>query len=695
MKESYNYNLYHFIFLIGLAVFISTLIGVVRSYSPVPYWDQWDGYVDFYIRVMDGDLSAWWKQHNEHRIVFSRVLFWVDMKYFSGKSYFLLISNILLQCVNSLLLIYVYNKVYKSNEKIYLAIIGMVLTCLFAWGQHENFTWGFQSQFISVYTFSLLAIIFIVAIKNSYYKIWMLVFSCTFAFLASISMANGLLIFPLLIITTLVLRLPCLNLLTISFVGAITYIAYFSDYVSPPGHSSVVYSIMNYPIEVIEYLLLYIGTPFYILSGSKFIGQFFGGSLILFSSFFAMDYIKNGYKNPYKLVFIVFILFIGGTAVATAAGRINFGLGSALSSRYMTPAYLAWACFTILLIGYFKYNQKYTTLFAFSLTIVLLGTLIKQKVVFDDFSDMKFKRNMAISSLYSGASDDLYLREIYPSSERLLLVASKAIKRNLSVFDEKQFGLYSNFDINNAITTCSGSHEEFVAVDNLYYRVKGWSYKKEALPEGIIFADSEGKVVGTGIVGQTRPDLEFVANENVRNSGWQGYIPIKSGSVTAYAVYGDSFCKIPEGPFLTIKPNYIFSKGVNDTIVTRFIRIEDGGWIYGGIHPSIKEQDKEMVFGSWVSDDYFTGVATFKIPENVNFITLNYMTGPSNGGQFFSILGPDGFEFNKIQLPLSERDWSTIKIPTDNIKKGSVVELMDLGERWGQWSAYKIKMVDK
>ncbi len=548
MDKKKSLHLYHLISIVGFLVFITTLYGVFNSYSPVPYWDQWDGYLNFYIKLLEGDSLAWWKQHNEHRIVFSRLLFWLDIKYFSGKSYFLLLCNIVLQCVNLLMIFYVSKNAYKHDRASNLFIFGVISTGLFAWGQHENFTWGFQSQFLAVYTFSLAAFICIVTTKNSQYKTLLLISSCVFAVGSTISMANGLLVFPLLVLLVLLLRLPWAYVLVVSLVGTVSYILYFQDYVSPSGHSSVSNSLVNHPVEVFEYLLLYIGSPFYVLSGSKLVGQISGGVLIFSSGLFGIGYFRNGKKNHYRLVLLIFILFIGGTALATAAGRINFGLGTALSSRYMTPAYLAWVCFSILMIGFFNSNKINRTMLFFCVTIVLSGTLIKQKNVFNDFSELKFRRNMAISSLYAGAKDDAYLSYIYPNSERLIAVASKAKEHKLSVLSEPLFNVDSAVDFDNITTVCKGNHEELVVVDNHYYRANGWSFD-DATPNKVVFSDTEGKIVGTGIVGQPRPDVTVVIDERAINSGWQGYIPIGSGKITAYAVYDNSLCKIPGGPF--------------------------------------------------------------------------------------------------------------------------------------------------
>jgi hypothetical protein len=43
--------------LFGLAAvtfFILAVIGTIRNYSPVPFWDMWDGYIGFYLKVHAG-----------------------------------------------------------------------------------------------------------------------------------------------------------------------------------------------------------------------------------------------------------------------------------------------------------------------------------------------------------------------------------------------------------------------------------------------------------------------------------------------------------------------------------------------------------------------------------------------------------------------------------------------------------------
>src|SRR4051794_19522892 len=82
------------IFVFGAVLFWSLAIdGAVQNYSPVPFWDMWVGYLDFYNKVESSDWTIWWSQHNEHRIILARFLFWIDIKWFEGSSLFLVSLN--------------------------------------------------------------------------------------------------------------------------------------------------------------------------------------------------------------------------------------------------------------------------------------------------------------------------------------------------------------------------------------------------------------------------------------------------------------------------------------------------------------------------------------------------------------------------------------------------------------------------
>lgn len=92
------------------------LYGGWRNYSSVPYWDMWNGYLDFYTKISSGDWSAWWAQHNEHRIVLARVFFWLDIRYFHGQGWFLIVLNYLLLIISTSIFLWLGKKFINKKK---------------------------------------------------------------------------------------------------------------------------------------------------------------------------------------------------------------------------------------------------------------------------------------------------------------------------------------------------------------------------------------------------------------------------------------------------------------------------------------------------------------------------------------------------------------------------------------------------
>ena len=119
------WKIYTFL-MVGLAI-----IGGFRFYSPIPFMDMWNGYLDFYLRTLNGDTSVWWAQHNEHRIFLSRILYWLDIKYFQGLSYFLTAANYLILGFIALFFYKIFDDFLSKNNNSYIKkIIGYFLLAL-------------------------------------------------------------------------------------------------------------------------------------------------------------------------------------------------------------------------------------------------------------------------------------------------------------------------------------------------------------------------------------------------------------------------------------------------------------------------------------------------------------------------------------------------------------------------------------
>lgn len=122
------------------------VVGGILTFSPVPFWDMWDGGLGFYVRQMT-DVSQWWAQHNEHRIVLSRILFFLDYRYFDSNGAVLVVINYLLACSTFGLLAWCALQRDASRRRDGRMIAAFILCCALLWTQSNNLTWAFQSQF--------------------------------------------------------------------------------------------------------------------------------------------------------------------------------------------------------------------------------------------------------------------------------------------------------------------------------------------------------------------------------------------------------------------------------------------------------------------------------------------------------------------------------------------------------------------
>ncbi|NCO14667.1 MAG: hypothetical protein GW898_09900, partial [Thiomicrospira sp.] len=355
------------------------IVGIVNGYSPVPHWDMWDGYLGSYVKTTDGDYWQWIAQHNEHRIFFSRILFWIDLKFFSGASLFLLPMNFLLLAVFVYLLIQTAKKLdlfesYGSDR--YAIIISLLVIICFSWMQNNNLDWGFQSQFLAAYLFPFSAFLALYQFQVTGRVNWF-VGALILGVLSAGTMANGVLALPILFILSLFLRVKLFYSLIILLTGVVVNALYFWNFQSNLGHGSLTETLLNHPTDFLLYILTYLGNPFHYINiyyfniHHLFISQAFGAIFIVVAigAFFYVLF-KLPVSNHKRLLLVLFayILYVGGTAFGTAGGRAIFGLHQAIESRYTTPTLFAWGALLVVLFylmqDYLRDKSKLFVIFA-------------------------------------------------------------------------------------------------------------------------------------------------------------------------------------------------------------------------------------------------------------------------------------------------------------------------------------------
>lgn len=541
-------------FCLSLMVFLAVAGGVL-NYSEVPYMDMWDGTLNFFVRLNRGDYWAWWDQHNEHRIVLSRIVFWMDYHFFGGVNLFSELFNYVLF---SLVIIqfYAFYKDMRLSDKLGdrggFVFLVVVFSWLILWTQSDNFTVGFQSQFILAQLLPLSSFYFLAKSvgksSRSYY-----VGALLFSMLAVGSMANGILAFPLLFLLSMFFELKLFNKVQILIASLVFPAIYLFGYHSPVGHGNLIDSLMQTPGLFLSYVMVYFGGPFYYLVGKGIFGHWFafcmgGFFLVVYFYFLIKLWVFRKYSN-FDLAIVAFLTYIVFSAFVTAGGRVIFGLDQALSTRYTTPVLMAWVGLLFVCLSRFEV-QKF---FSESCGLVL-GMLIMLMMVGVQFKALKYSSfiyQQPALAISMNVNDRDLIKVIYPDSDRALHLAALARHDQVSIFSRPPYSEESNrvgvyFSMNGIRQECHGSVDHLYNISSQpdFIKVDGWILGDSSAKSigRVIFVNDANQVAGYAVVGYKRPDVVSKYGSVSNNSGFGGYIKKSLITSKMFAIPEDLSC---------------------------------------------------------------------------------------------------------------------------------------------------------
>lgn len=518
---------------------LSAMLGGFLKYSPVPYLDMWDGYINFYLNIQDGQWSAWWARHNEHIIFLSRLLFLLDIYFFKGTISFLIICHYLIVLATAMLLcVLLRQQIPEPKHRITrfnLQFIIFIIT--FSWLQKDNFSIGFQSQFFLAQLLPLSSFVLLGSSHQSAaHSLKLFVLACFIGILAIGSMANGILTLPLMTILACYLRLPKGRTLVLCALSIITILFYVQSASSSSHHSSPLHTFMQFPIQTVLFALCYLGNPIYHMLGKgdsllPLIFSAVAGFMLLMGAFIAfIQQYKSGSQDALKSSFIVFIAYIGITALGTAGGRLSFGLHEAFTNRYTTPSLLAWATLLIL------YAQKLTLVpLAYTrwlLTIPLL-LLAPQIEALKSRPNVRFQQEVAALALELHIKDNAQISKIYPVAdiEHLMQIASTAAARHISVFNQSPIAdsrlKIGSSESRQPAVNCVGQISAITQLDNntRFLKISGHISPKNGnnMPSSIHFV-SHNNIIGVALVQQHSPFPVAKNTETTVSGDFSGYV---------------------------------------------------------------------------------------------------------------------------------------------------------------------------
>jgi hypothetical protein len=315
---------------------------VLESYSPVPWADMWNE-LPFVRRTLEGHFSwaGLWAQHNEHRIVLSRLEFLLDFGLFGGREIFLLAMVFLSCVVLALVLAWPAFRIWR-DPVVRLGFLSFAIAAVLTPADWENLTWGFQVGFVQVIVFAVIAINVLALARFASplgARDGVLLASIALSgTAATYSNANGMLVWPVLVFIALRRRLSVRAIAAISAIGAVEIIAYLWHFKPVPQHTPYSTS-LRHPLGVADYVATYLGHPAQPLGldATRALGCV---GLCVFAGI-----IVAALRSRERLVLLSgagVSIFAVLTAGETAIGRLNFGIAEALSSRYSITAAVFW-----------------------------------------------------------------------------------------------------------------------------------------------------------------------------------------------------------------------------------------------------------------------------------------------------------------------------------------------------------------
>lgn len=530
------------VFAFGAVVAVTTIAGVVLDYSPVPFWDQWYGTVDWYMRAERDWWPSFWSLHNEHRLLFSRLIFWPDMRWFGGVNILSLISNVV---VCGVLALSVYRAtIFRASlpRETKLIVGGAVLAFCFSWMQSDNFTWAFQNQWFAVNLFALLAFHALSVSAAKDHDVRWLAAALLAAVASSFSMANGMISWGIALAMMVYLRFPLRYFAITVAIAAVTAIAYFHHANGATGsipNGTLGYVLRHQLLDWLRWSILYLGSPMDFAFNRLGLSYVAGGVVVLA----AIAGVARAFlwRNLKAVPLLAFALFLIATAFATGTGRLVLGLANVFQLRYATNGLMVWMA--LLLFWGVNMSARLRGPVYFCAVVSLVSIGLCQRTALSGAQDVMFERLVAGQALREGVYDHVYLTELWGNDEYFKQVIKSAKSEQLSIFAPDSIG-YGNPPAKIVSDSdCAGFVDGIIPAQTAgFSRAEGWVFAATE-PKTIVITDAANNTIGNGVVGKSRPDAAKAMKSKNKRLGWVAFYKT-TAPIHVFGKTGERYCRI-------------------------------------------------------------------------------------------------------------------------------------------------------
>ncbi|SDQ32690.1 hypothetical protein SAMN05443245_0929 [Paraburkholderia fungorum] len=531
---------------VALAVYIcvTTLVGVFNHFLSIPTQDQWDGVIGFDQSIRRGDWKVFWELHVNHRIVIPRLIFLADIRWFGGWSIFTTVVGL---CFAALTTVVIAARIELSGARWVVAAaatVGMV----FSWCNGDNYTFPFNVQNTGVILFAIWASAEFTRAGNRSARVRT---ALLLAVLAELCAANGVFVFPVLVLQALILRRPRKEIVTVVVVGAIAVAAYMYKYVMP------VYPVDPEVAQIrfasLRFALLLAGSPF-IRVVNDFNACEVVGALALIAGIGACARTVFGQEvTRYRAFLIGGAAFCVVSILAAANGRWVLGLASAFSGRYVILPLLYYLFTVLLIVDLVKEKTSLRFIGYAPLVLLLIFAPVQREAA---FKPNLFNARLAVLGPKIELDQPNFDNYVYPTSMHTLYMefTRYASTENIGPYSAgwlHDAGVVRYDPLRRDDSLCSGTFESAIQAES-GHQVFGWVAPKKSRQDAVlvVVTDSSGRTIGYGVSGMSRADVaQHIAGAPL-DAGWSGFTG-KADFGPAYAYLDGKFCLLAKVPDFT------------------------------------------------------------------------------------------------------------------------------------------------
>ncbi len=500
-----------------------TLTLIYEMIRPMPYWDAWEFMKSlptiFAGRYTLTDLFAF---HNEHRIVTTRLLMLADVHFFDASGYLpTAVLTALFCAIGGLLAFGTVGRNWLGS-----ATAILITSLLLSVAQSDNFASGFQVQFPLVDLSAIVAIgLFAISSRPGRSLLW--VAGAVMADAVAIcSMASGNTVVGPVLLVALMMRAPITRIAAFAVPAAAMTAAYLLGYGgsgTPPSHN---------PVDILHFALNYLGST---LRGYPGACPWLGATLLIGYAAILTSIARAWWrKEPLDLVMVWLVGVAAFTvigALVTATGRVNYGLETAISSRYAIQSLLFASC--VFLMGWRWARampgraQAQLCLAAVLLALSAASTFAASPL--REWRNRVAAYDAAGEAFANGIFSDWPVTGVYPHPELVQGALAFMARHRLGPFSERFADVYrppmnamAGFDM-NTMPACASAQDMTLAVGHGWQELTGWAFSPERPEQGgwVLAFNADQRLLGYARQTIVRPDVSDAYHLAVSRVGYR------------------------------------------------------------------------------------------------------------------------------------------------------------------------------